>query len=559
MDHADWERIQEIFDEAIELPKSEQGSFIQRACAGDQELAQDVVSLINADALSNVIDDPIWAEHSVSNLVGEVLHDRYVIEEELPHGAMGEVYLAFDRRLEKRVVVKVLAKHLMADSYLRTKFAHEVEALSRIEDPKVVRIIDRNDLGDDRPYIVMEYIAGRTLRAEVTSEGLPLERVADLIKQIGDALDQVHAAGVLHRDLKPENIMLRGDVDSVVLIDFGIARILKPDRAATTTGQPVAGTLRYMAPEQLRGAQSTIQTDIYALGVIAYELVTGRQPFNPKSPLDLADLQRQGVKVRPTHLRDELSRAAEVELLKALSFDPKNRQRSAGEFGRNLAAALKTNSEPPSKWKRLLITSVILVALVASLLGVYKYQTINVEEPTTHQLTYFATVQRVRNGEQEKWNGKDENVLDSGDKLRLTVNGTELGYLYIFSEGSLATNDTNFLMLYPNARTNNGMANIAPGQTIESEWIPLLDPAGVENFWIVWSVEPVKELEVAKTEAFSHAKGGLTGPQLVSVRAILESMKQEAGGGVWHYKNSMTAVLRGKRGFLVTLAKFQYR
>jgi eukaryotic-like serine/threonine-protein kinase len=279
-----------------------------------------------------------------------LLKGRYLIEHELGRGAIGVVYLARDQKLyDKPVVVKMLLEDQEdpeSQEYFRKKFRDEVEALARINHASVVSVLDRDETPDGAPYLVMEYVEGVNLRSVMQQQNLELKRVGALMRQIGRALAAAHEKGVIHRDLKPENIMLQTAADgeeTIKLIDFGIAKVKKRSDVELTTKTAVAGTYLYMAPEQLLGAP-TAASDIYALGVIAYELVTGRLPFQPPSPFELLDLQRAGVKALPSSLRPELPAAAQEVILQALSFEALARQRTPPEFGERLAQALTLSS-----------------------------------------------------------------------------------------------------------------------------------------------------------------------------------------------------------------------
>ena len=195
----------------------------------------------------------------------------------------------------------------------------------------------------------MQFVDGVTLRSQIRPEGMPLERVAEIIKQIGRALTAAHDRGIFHRDLKPENIMLqsfgRGE-EQVKIIDFGIAKLKDSLVAPSTLTGPTAGTVAYMSPEQLTGQTVSAATDIYAMGVIAYELVTGRKPFNPETGFELLEMQRAGVRVKPSDLRPSLSSEADEIILRALSFDPQQRFPGARELGDLLSRALTEETAP---------------------------------------------------------------------------------------------------------------------------------------------------------------------------------------------------------------------
>lgn len=279
-----------------------------------------------------------------SPLIGQTLDSRYVIERELGQGGVGVVYLARDQKLHnKPVVIKVLHDRSLQNEWVVQKFQQEKEALARVDHPGVVGILDTGELPDGQPYLVMQYIDGVTLRSQIKPEGMALDRAAEIIRQTGRALSAAHDRGIFHRDLKPENIMLQsfaGGEEQVKIIDFGIAKLKDSVIAPSTATGATAGTVAYMAPEQLTGRPVTAATDIFALGAIAYELVIGRKPFNPETGFELLEMQRAGVRVKPKDLRPSLSDAASDFILRALSFDAQQRFANARELGDALSRAL---------------------------------------------------------------------------------------------------------------------------------------------------------------------------------------------------------------------------
>ncbi len=272
---------------------------------------------------------------------GSLLKDRYWIVRELGRGGFGRVFLAHDRQLHDRpVVVKIKLDHAVEDPWFERKFSEEIRALTLIDHPNVVGVLDSGRTPDGKPFLVMQYIDGTTLRAVLTPEGLPLDRVANFARQIGQALGAAHDRKIWHRDLKPENIMIQmlpGGDERVRLIDFGIATVADLDKRDTRTR--VAGSLAYMAPEQVTG-QPSASADIYAFGVIAYEMATGRKPFVAEDTTQLSVLQRAGVRLKPSALRPGISSAAEKLILQSLSYNPNERPPSARVFGDDLNHAL---------------------------------------------------------------------------------------------------------------------------------------------------------------------------------------------------------------------------
>lgn len=363
----EWQRIDEWVASALELGASQREVFLARVSAGDNALRREIESLIAANlkaeakdflgaaALANWGELFISEQHTKKTMVDNAtaLNQRYLIDRELGHGGIGVVYLARDQKLHsKYVVIKVLQEGSGRNDFWKQRFLREIEALARFENPHIVSILDRGELPDGSPFFVMEYIGGSNLRSVMKREGLDLRRVARLIRQISQAIGYAHERAVFHRDLKPENIMLTDNDDFVIIIDFGIATVkeLRPATRDITT--VVSGTPPYMAPEQLMGEPSAA-SDIWALGVLGYEMVTGRVPFElPKGDgwlTQLYKMQQAGVQVKPREVRTDLPEKAQEAILKGLSFDPKDRQIRAQDFGEDLAVAL---TGEPSEYAR---------------------------------------------------------------------------------------------------------------------------------------------------------------------------------------------------------------
>src|SRR4051812_31312295 len=300
---------------------------------------------------------------------GTTVNARYLIERELGRGGIGVVYLARDLRLhDMPVVLKCLLDDSTQNAWLSRKFLQEAEALTRIHHPGVVRVIDRDRTADGRSFFVMEFVKGVSLRSAIRPAGLDLEFAAAIVREVGQALSAAHVEGVLHRDLKPENIMLEtlsNGGQHAKLIDFGIAKVRDSQDAVSTELGMLAGSLHYMAPEQFLGAPASVASDIYAFAAIAYELLTGRRPFNPDAPNDIAaiaqlmTLQRNGQVVPPQQLRPSVSEEAQAIVLRGLAFDPTARLTEARQFGDDLSQALLGGGTPTR-------TAVTLQASVAS-------------------------------------------------------------------------------------------------------------------------------------------------------------------------------------------------
>lgn len=339
-----WQQIKAIFDSAVECDPAARAEFLRQRCGSDRELQREVESLLASDAAStNILRSPIMGATDMLappvHAATLLLKDRYEVERELGRGGMSVVYLARDRQLlAKRVVVKVLLDETSQDPWIRQKFQQEMEAMARIDHPGVVGVLDTGLTAEGQRFLVMQYIDGVTLRSAIEPGGMNFVRAAGVIHQIGQALAAAHEKGVWHRDLKPENIMLQrlGGEDHVKLIDFGIAGIQNSQFTGEKT--KVAGSLSYMAPEQFAGSPCAA-SDTYALGVVAYEILTGKQPF-PSSSLEHLVKERQTQCEPARQRRPELSEAAERSIRQAMSFRPEDRQTTVREFSEELYHAL---------------------------------------------------------------------------------------------------------------------------------------------------------------------------------------------------------------------------
>lgn len=553
MKELDWEQIQEIYHEALKRPAAERSAYIAHAANHNPDLMREVNELVSVGASlgdflkSPVAELPLTAP--VENLIGTKIKGRYVIVKELGHGGMGQLYLASDQNVNGRpVVIKFLLRKLMDDEYALQKFKQESQALSLIHHPNVVEVLDTGDF-DGRPFFVMQYIDGETLDQRIPKEGMRLEHAASILKQIGAALEHVHEKGVFHRDLKPTNIMLRRGTDSVVLVDFGIARINSAARPGATATGMSPGTPPYMSPEQINGEEITAASDIYSMAVVAYEMVTGRRPFEAAPLSESLKARRNGPQVKPKVLRPNLSQKAQDEILRGLAFKAAARYQNAKQFGDNLARAL---SEAPLDHTVSRRVALIVLGVALLSVGIYLIKKCGVVPPL-RSFEYFLTVQRTRDGQQygSPRRSHGEETFDSGDKFRLTVQTPVDAYLYVFHEEVSRENATSLKMIFP----NGGSANLGAGKSVDSEWMTFKEPAGVENFWLVWSTEPVPELEAVKSEAAD----GLTGDTLVRVKQYLTTKNAEIKATTANYNDKKTAVVRARHDPLVALAQFPYR
>jgi serine/threonine protein kinase len=278
---------------------------------------------------------------------GEVIADRYELVELLGTGGMSNVYKAHDQLLERNVAIKILHPHYSDDHEYIERFRHEARAAAQLSHPHIVTVIDRGE-DEGRQFIVFECVDGENLKQLLARTGpLPTRRAVELACQIADGLAFAHEHGLIHRDVKPQNVLLTPDGDAKVT-DFGIARSLDVDRGVTETGT-VLGTSNYLSPEQASGSPTTPLTDVYSLGVVLYELLTGEVPFPGDNFVAIA---MKHVTEPPPDLLERrpdvpLRLAAAVD--RALEKDPSRRFPSMSEFESELRRTLAEMSEPDAE------------------------------------------------------------------------------------------------------------------------------------------------------------------------------------------------------------------
>jgi serine/threonine-protein kinase len=286
----------------------------------------------------------------MSDWIGRTL-SKVEIEKLLGKGGMAEVYLGQHTTLKRPVAVKVIHSHLAEDEELLTRFSDEAQQVATLRHPNIVQVMDYDVAEDNSPYMVMEYLEGIALSDYLKTQHkagktLPTEVVAGLIQDLADALDYAHQRGIIHRDIKPANVMLRAESSAIeedeplpddvqsVLTDFGVARMQNVTAARTATGALI-GTPTYMSPEQVQGTTVDARSDVYALGVMLYEMLAGKTPFDPGTDTPATILFKQ-VLEEPPPLENVDSEVQDV-IDKALAKDPDERFQQAGE----LAAAFK--------------------------------------------------------------------------------------------------------------------------------------------------------------------------------------------------------------------------
>jgi len=301
-----WQRVESLVQAALERTPAQRAAFLDETCGGDAELRREVESLLDyyqcAEAQDFIGEPPYRVAADVlSAMTSEPLVGRtlgpYRIERELGRGGMGEIYFAVDIRLGRPVALKFLPASFTSDAERVRRFEREARATSALNHPNIVTVHEIVEVEGLR-FIVTEYVAGETLRELMARGRLPLEQALDIAAQIATALAAAHTAGVVHRDIKPENVMVRPD-GYVKILDFGLAKPAKRTASLTagssesetliklsTSPGMLMGTVNYMSPEQARGQKLDARTDVWSLGVVLYEMITGQRPFDGETTSD---------------------------------------------------------------------------------------------------------------------------------------------------------------------------------------------------------------------------------------------------------------------------------
>jgi serine/threonine-protein kinase len=361
MDSTRWERIQSLFHDVADLPESEQRPFLKAACGDDDRLLAEVEALLEEDARSESLLDPDFANVS-EDVLGQPVPRRlgpqefgpYRIQRELGEGGMGVVYLAERKDLGNLVAIKIL-RDAWVSAARRERFASEQRMLAQLTHPSIARLYDADTLPDGTPWFVMEYVEGVPLTEYCRRRGCSIRERLELLRSVCEAVQFAHQHAVIHRDLKPSNILVKND-GAVRLLDFGIAKQLEDlDAPAdqTRTGLRLM-TPAYAAPEQIRMEQVGVHTDVYSLGVILYELLAGRLPFDlsNRTPGEAETIivnhqpERPSVVAQRSPTAPASSKAAwddlDVLCLTAMHKDPERRYRSVEALIRDIDHFLKS-------------------------------------------------------------------------------------------------------------------------------------------------------------------------------------------------------------------------
>ena len=424
-----WQQVERVYESALAKDASERASFLEDACAGDDDLRQEVESLLAYQERSeDFIESPaldvaaklIAMQKSTTAVSGQMIN-HYKIVAAIGAGGMGEVYLAEDTRLERRVALKFLPAHLTEDERYLRRFEQEARAVAALSHPNVCMIHEVIETGDGRHCIVMEYVDGMTLSDSLKEKPLTVREALDIAIQVSSALSAAHLAGIVHRDIKLENIMLRRD-GYVKILDFGLAKLTDKNwsgvdneaatRMLNTSPGVVMGTVYYMSPEQARGLPVDERTDIWSLGVVLYEMICGSHPFTGATPTDVIISIAEREPEPLTKCVPEAPMQLEEIVQKALAKKREDRYQTADDLQRDLRSlsrelefqselgevkrstgrfpALETNRDQIRvdhfKWtsSRMLILAAIVAGLIiTTLIAVRSYRNGSTQAPSS--------------------------------------------------------------------------------------------------------------------------------------------------------------------------------
>jgi serine/threonine protein kinase len=568
-----WEAVKALFEAALEVDAANRFSFLKERCldasvcaeverllAEHDEAASSFLSTglpidpppdrplglsaeIPTVSLGDFIPKPAARNQQLSE--SQVLAGRFRIVRYIAGGGMGEVYEVEDQELRERVAIKTIRPDILVQPNVMARFKREVYLARKVTHPNICRIFDlfrhKPDDGsvkEEIVFITMELLRGKTLAARMkdgtrmsVSEALPL------VGQMASALAAAHEAGIVHRDFKPGNVVLvlgsGASGERAVVTDFGLAlqSLASDEGVSVSTGQGILGTPAYMAPEQLEGRPATNASDIYALGLVIYEMVTGVRPFEGSSLISMASRRLAEPAPSPRAVEPELSLVVESVVMRCLERDPKKRFAQAKDVSTALMADVlpKETSAPEtipltkpnlfrkgrrrSQW---LWLAVLVIAFVLSMSIIAIRFPISLHRPPVkpdasvtaifpdRELHYYVLVQNYRHGKPygQASRVNQRTIFKADQGVQLMFSSPEPGFLYILNQGPSSTRQEPILnTLFPSPAANGGSAQLLPGQELripENGSFIFDRPRGTEKLWLVWSTEALPELESLK-------------------------------------------------------------
>jgi len=628
------QQLEDLFHEAVGLEAQERADFITRLRESQPPLASAVESLIAAhEKPDSPIDAPAF--EAAAELIGDAqpglvpgqVVGHYEIVSPLGKGGMGEVYLAKDMKLGRRVALKLLPPQFTDHKDLLRRFIQEAKAASSLNHPNIITIHEIGEMSGVH-FIATEFIDGLTLKQRIRCERMTFADVLDVAIQVASALQAAHAAGLVHRDIKPENIMLRPD-GYVKVLDFGLAKLIQRsgpmDSAESEAGTmlrghtkpgTVMGTYDYMSPEQARGHVVDQRTDVFSLGIVLYEMASGRRPFAAATSLDtlVSILQteppplRECVPETPAELQRIISKALRKDreeryqtikellidlktLNEELSFAQKLERSRAPRSRAKLPARSDATEAPTAIQTRVVAATAepsalkpvrsnrrfVLVALAALALAAFviaaavfwprRGSTPVVSAPASTMnlaLSYWLTVQKYRDGKpyQDPFQLSDDINFEKDYRIRLHMTSADNGYLYLLNEGTVGVDGVpTFNVMFPSETANNGSAVVTKNQEIQipqQSWFQFDAEQGTEKIWVVWATKEVPEMEAVKGFANPKDRGEITSPVLRTAVSQFLKSHSSAAPSVERDQDKKQTTIKANGEILVHVIKLEH-
>jgi len=580
--------VSEVYEAVLERPVTERVGFLATVCAGDEDLLEEVRSLLAQDDRESPLDRPVWvsgdllAESQAGPTVGSRL-GPYQVEALIGSGGMGAVYRGMDTRLDRAVAIKVLRPEVSGDAAFRSRFDREARTISQLDHPNICTLYD---VGDDgaTAYLVMQHLEGESLLERVGRGALPVDEVIRIGSALASALAYAHDRGILHRDIKPQNVIVLPD-GRVKLVDFGIAKPHSVGQAATSAqtsealtlmGQTL-GTLEYMSPEQLSGHDVDGRSDMFSLGLLLHQLATGRHPFRGETPMLTASAvlleEYQGLPDASGPTRD-----LERVLTRMLAKAPADRYPTMGECLADLRLLEQRTArmEVPStdhgtvarrRWligAGVVLGAVVLFVLMrgASAPPVDEAGSSSTTEasppviaPTT--VSYWLEVEppAERRADVPGFRSVGNDVFESGWRFRVNLQADVPGYVYLLADEPATAAQTGLALLFTTGTTGQATDGGAPATT---DWFVFTGPPAREHMWLVWSAVPVEELASLASLLNPRERGVVADPETARrVRAFLDS--DAARDTAYEVdRNALRAMLSSSRPLLVHRLELQH-
>jgi len=521
----------------------------------------------------------------------------YEIIGPLGKGGMGEVYRAHDTRLDRTVAVKVLPLESMRNAGGVQRFEQEAKAASGRNHPNILTFYDFG-VADGTYYMATEYVEGNTLHELIAAGPMTLVRALDIVIQSASGLAAAHTAGIIHRDVKPSNIMVRPD-GYVKILDFGLAKLAENSFAQSDPNAPTApaaltepgrimGTWLYMSPEQARGLEMDARTDIWSLGAVLYEMVTGKSPFASQTMSDtLASILNREPEPLSSYGIDAPEELKHI-LTKALAKDRDSRYHSIKDMELDLKQLRKelelgtartdrlgavtaevksrdtvskqrhSTGMSAGRKKSLLAASSMLTAALLVWAAVANRQP-SVAPAPERQLSYSLLVQKMRDGKpyQDPFGATGREIFENGWKVQFDFSLPQAGSLYLLNDGPGTDGKQELSVVFPTPSVNNGSAQVMAYKNVQSGWLVFNDHAGREKFWVVWAIKPVPDLEQSIQQVARARDATIHDMQLT--QAIRGLLAKSAVASVSVDRENKQTSLSGHGDVLVSEVELEHR